>query len=845
MAGKKLVIVESPAKAKTINRFLGTDYVVKSSLGHVCDLPENTLGVDLEHGFEPKYVLLKGKKRIVEELRRAAKDASAVYLAPDPDREGEAIAWHLEKLLRPGQEDKPFHRVQYNEITAKALAEAFRNPGSIDLRRVEAQQARRILDRIVGYKVSPVLWKHIRRGLSAGRVQSVALRMICEREDAIRRFVPEAYWIIGALVRKLVPPPTPFRIRLARVDGEKVDIRSEKEATDLKMELQQRELKVVRVAMRETTRRASPPFITSTLQQAAAAVCGFSPKRTMLIAQRLYEGVDLGDGPVGLITYMRTDSFRVAEDAVRECRRLISERYGEPYCPTKPNFFRSRESAQEAHEAIRPTDVWRTPESVARYLDPAELKLYRLIWQRFVASQMAAAQILQRLVEIEALPGPQQTRTFTFEARASEIRFSGYMEVLGRDPKIPDSDEEQEVQLPPLEEGERLQCIEWLSERKETQPPPRYTESSLVAALEKHGIGRPSTYAQIVSTLLERKYVTKEKRALVPTELGIRVNQLLVSTLDDLFNVKFTAAMEGSLDEIENGSLDRTAMLDAFYRRFQQWIAKTKLPDADMNSVETVLALLDRVAQWAPPAKRGRRVFSDEAFVKSIREQICGGKRAVSQRQLETLVRIALRYKAQIPDIEDRLVELGFGEFLEKLKANMPEETTLRKLEILSGIDLPDSARAFVTSLREQVEANRRLSPAQLRALDSILATAAPAIENYSEIRASLGLKEAGTEKDVESEALLEALKSVREWKPPVTRGERQFDDRAFYLSLQRQFEQKHFLSPRQKFALKRLVGRYRGQIPDYQALSARFGLGRRGKAGKEQKTDDSGRGDE
>ncbi|MGQ9660726.1 MAG: type I DNA topoisomerase, partial [Kiritimatiellia bacterium] len=781
MEGKKLVIVESPAKAKTINRFLGPGYVVRYSLGHVCDLPENTLGVNIEKGFTPTYVIVSKKKRVLEELRAAAENAAAVFLAPDPDREGEAIAWHLERLLRPAVSPKPFYRVQYNEITEKAVRAAFASPGSIDTRRVEAQQARRILDRIVGYKVSPMLWKHIQRGLSAGRVQSVALRMICEREEEIRRFVPEPYWIIGAVVKKLVPPETPFRVRLVRVNGEKAEIRSEERAAEIKTELEGRELRVLGIAEKVIQKKAPPPLITSTMQQAAASVYGFSPKRTMVIAQRLYEGVDLGEGPVGLITYMRTDSVRVADDAIQACRRLIQQLYGERYCPAKPNVYRSRESAQEAHEAIRPTDVWRTPDSIAHRLDPNDLKLYRLIWQRFVASQMVPAEIMQRTVEIEALPSAGRTVTCVFEAKASQVKFPGYMGVGGNEPKAEGIEEEQEQQLPPLTEGERLECLEWLMDRKETQPPPRYTEPSLVAALEKYGIGRPSTYAQIVSTLQERKYVTKQKRVLVPTELGMRVNQLLVSTLEPLVNVKFTAEMESSLDQIEEGRMEWKAMLDAFYRQFQKWMAAMKLPDADMTAVEAVLSLLERVTTWAPPRKSKRRVFSDEGFVKSVREQIRQGKRSVSERQLKALVQIALRYRDQIPELETRLVELGFGELLEKFNSGMPGENTLRKLDLLSTLKLEGSAQSFVESIRQQVEANRELSPAQLRVLDSILASHVSPIENYEELKASLALDDSQSSADVESRSLLDALKSVSDWRVPAERGGRKFDDRAFY----------------------------------------------------------------
>ena len=455
-----MVIVESPAKAKTINKILGRDFIVKSSMGHIRDLPIKNLGVDIKDSFKPKYVLVKTRQKVIDELKKTAAKCDTIYLAPDPDREGEAIAWHLKTILDDGKSAKQFFRVQYNEITQTAVKKAFEHPGAIDQKRVDAQQARRILDRIVGYMVSPVLWRRIRRGLSAGRVQSVALRLVCEREQEIRTFIPEEYWLLGAKVKKLVEPLDPFRIKLVRINGEKADIKNGEQAENIRNDLDGRSLKVAQIATREISKRAGPPYITSSLQQAASSTCGYEPKRTMSIAQKLYEGVDLGEGPVGLITYMRTDSFFIAQDALQACRSFIGENFGAEYLPEKPNYYKSRGSAQEAHEAIRPTDVCRTPESLAHNLDPTELKVYKLIWQRFVASQMAPARIEQRIAKVEALPTEQKKSTYVFNASASEIKFPGYMKVTG-------ADIEKQAGKENGEEGEELDRLPPLVERPE------------------------------------------------------------------------------------------------------------------------------------------------------------------------------------------------------------------------------------------------------------------------------------------------------------------------------------------------------------------------------------------
>ncbi|MDD2456136.1 MAG: type I DNA topoisomerase, partial [Kiritimatiellae bacterium] len=821
---KKLVIVESPAKAKTIGKILGSGYVVKSSVGHIRDLPERTLGVDVNRGFLPKYVFSKGKAKVIAELKKAAKSCESIYLAPDPDREGEAIAWHLQESLSDVAKDKPFYRVQYNEITPRAVRAAFDEPGVIDMRRVDAQQARRVLDRIVGYKVSPMLWRRIRKGLSAGRVQSVALRLVAEREREIQAFKVEEYWVLGAEVRRETAPLDAFSIRLAGIDDAKPAIGSREGAAALLADLEGSLLRVKAVKTRETTRRPLPPFITSTLQQAASSVCGFSPSRTMRLAQSLYEGVDFGDGgPVGLITYMRTDSVNVARDAQSAARQLIVSTYGEDYCPEKPNFYKSRSSAQEAHEAIRPTDPGRAPESLKGVLDAPSLRLYELIWKRFIASQMTAAKIAQKTVEIAPEKAPLR-HSYLFTVSASEVIFSGFLKVMALDIRKKKAEEEGAEEdaaddvdrLPPLEAGDPLCLLKWLSERKETKPPARYSEASLIRALEGNGVGRPSTYASIIETLNARDYTTREKRQLTPTDLGLAVNDLLVGNLPQLFDVGFTATMEEGLDRIEEGQVEWAKMMEDFYGRFQEWMEKCKAPPADAGKVSAVLTMLEQVREWGPEVKRGRRTYSDEKFVASVRDQI--GDKDVTEKQLAALVKIAIRYRSQIKDADAALDGLGFSEALEQDRAAPSNEEAERRFEVLAGMNLSETQEPFVASLRQQADSGRKLSERQLAALDRIIVQNAPQIENFDEVKNALGLSADAPEMapDHESPELLALLQNVGQWQEPVKRGKRVFDDQALFKSLKDQFDGKRALSPRQRYALRRLVFRYKAQIPDF-----------------------------
>ena len=579
---KNLVIVESPAKAKTINKYLGKDYLVKASIGHIKDLPSKGLGVDVEHNFEPTYELIpdskkRNNKKIVAELKKAAKEADAIYLAADPDREGEAICQHLAEEIVPKRPAKPTYRVMFNEITKRAVNAAFEDPRQIDENLVEAQQARRVLDRLVGYKVSPLLCRTIGGRLSAGRVQSVALRMVVEREREIEQFVKTEYWTIGANLSAKLPPA--FDARLFKVGEQtvktsgfdqdlkknEIQIKDQAQADGFVAEAQQQSFVVADVTTKERKRNPVPPFITSKLQQEASRKLGFAVKKTMMVAQKLYEGVELGsEGSVGLITYMRTDSTRVSDAALGEVRDFINQQYGANYLPEKAVHYRSKKDAQDAHEAIRPTEVARTPDSLAKFLKPDELKLYRLIWQRFVASQMTAAIFDQTTIDIQA-------GRFVFRATGSVQKFDGFLKIYqeGRDEKTED-DDEAERRLPLVEKGEQLKLNSVTPEQHFTEPPPRYTEATLVKALEEKGIGRPSTYAAIMSTIQEREYVEKIQSRFHPTALGKTVNDLLIEGgFDDLFNETYTARMEEELDEIEDGKLEWTKALREFYTKFE------------------------------------------------------------------------------------------------------------------------------------------------------------------------------------------------------------------------------------------------------------------------------------
>lgn len=866
---KNLVIVESPAKAKTINKMLGKDYIVLASMGHIRDLPEHALGVDVEKGFEPRYEPIASRAKTIANLSSQAAKAETVYLAPDPDREGEAIAWHLRELLRK-KGDKPdkFRRVTYNEITASAIKRAFSQPGEIDMPRVDSQQARRILDRLVGYKVSPSLRRAIPGASSAGRVQSVALRLVCEREKAIRDFVPEPYWILGVRAAKRVPPTAPFTARLARLNGKKADIRDAAEAERLSAELRRRGLRVSAILNKEVRRNAPPPFITSTLQQAASGALGYAPARTMKIAQKLYEGIDIGggSGATGLITYMRTDSVAVAAEAATAARACIERLYGPDFLPPAPPVYRSRSSAQEAHEAIRPTDPARTPDSLKGVLDHDDWRLYDLVWRRFTASQMAPARIAQRTAEIEAVAQPggaaPSPDTFLFRATVSEIAFPGFMRASGLEQRkraaaapgrAPDGREEESDEvdsLPPLAEGELLDPVEWLSDRKETQPPPRYTDASLVKALEENGVGRPSTYAQTIATLLDRKYADHDKRALVPTDLGMKACDYLVEHLPSLFDVQFTASMEEQLDRVEEKQVSWRGMLADFYGKFRTWLAGLRGPEADTAAVDRLLAAFAHVTEWRPPVKRGNRTYSDEKFVASIREQREAGERPLTARQQAALTTVFQRYRDRIPGADAIAAELSIPDAPaaapaasgdgpaapSAAPAPASDAATAEKLALLANVTFAPPRKfgkrtyddkEFCSSLREQAESGHALSAAQIGYLDKMLLKYAAQIPDFEQKREALGLSAApAPAAAAQLDALIGLFDTITEWRPPTAgiRG-RTWDDKDFYTSLRDQYAQSKTLSFKQISALKRLASAYAVQIPDYAQKAQALGL--------------------
>ena len=584
MAKHSLVIVESPAKAKTIGKYLGKDFEVKACMGHLRDLPKSTLGVDQEHDFEPVYQPIRGKEDIIKDLEKSAKTADTVYLATDPDREGEAISWHLKQLLN--LPDGKARRVTFNEITKKVVQESIQEPREIDQDLVDAQQARRVLDRIVGYQLSPLLWKKIRRGLSAGRVQSVATRMVDDREREIESFQPEEYWTLDANLLGSGGKSKPFAARYHGKGGKKAELKSAEEVEAVVQETENAVFAVKSVKRTDKQRSPSPPFTTSTLQQEASRKLSMTPRRTMAIAQQLYEGVDIeGEGTVGLITYMRTDSLRLSEEAIASVRSFIQGRYGPNYCPGKPNHYKAKASAQDAHEAIRPSNVNWTPESVKKDLTGEQYRLYRLIWSRFVACQMANAVYDSVAVEISA-------EEHSFRASSSSMKFSGYTAVYeeGRD----EEKEEKESPLPSLQEGEVLDLKGYAKDQHFTQPPAHYTDASLIRAMEEQGIGRPSTYAPTVSTILDREYVVKEGKYLHITNLGRVVTELMKDRFTDIADLKFTAHMEEKLDSVEEGNTPWKGVLRDFYGNFDKSLqqaekdlegTRIKVPDEVSNEL--------------------------------------------------------------------------------------------------------------------------------------------------------------------------------------------------------------------------------------------------------------------
>ena len=574
MVDKPLVVVESPTKVRTISKYLGKDYMVAATVGHIKDLPPKEIGIDIEKDFTPQYRTIPGKQKVIAALKRAAGDCSDIFLAPDPDREGEAIAWHAAEILK--RKGRSFHRVLFHELTKNAVLKAIASPEALDQNKYEAQQTRRILVRLVGYQVSPLLWKKVKGGLSAGRVQSVAVRIICERERAIQQFEPQEYWSITALLQDQDPPA--FEAKLVKKDGKKISIPDEAAAHHILSVVREAPFTVTAVVRKTVNRNPLPPFITSKLQQDAIRRLKFSAKKAMLIAQQLYEGIDLGPGePVGLITYMRTDSTRIAAEAAQEALELISRTFGPEYAMEQPRYFKNQKKVQDAHEAIRPTSVLHTPEKLAPFLSQDQLALYRLIWQRFVASQMKPALVDQVSVAIQA-------DVYTFNASGSAIQFPGFMAVYQTVEQEAESSRKQQP-LPLLREGAVLALQSITPKQHFTQPPPRFSEASLVKELEENGIGRPSTYATILSTIREKGYVDLVKGYFHPSELGFIVNDLLVESFPEIFGVEFTARMEDNLDRVETSDINALEVLSSFYGPFKN---KLEAAEQQMLSVKGV-----------------------------------------------------------------------------------------------------------------------------------------------------------------------------------------------------------------------------------------------------------------
>lgn len=837
----KLVIVESPAKARTITRILGDDYQVLASMGHIRDLPEKQLGIQIKDNFTPIYEISQSRKKMVTELTRAAKKADHVYLATDPDREGEAISWHLQEVLKEQVGEDAFQRVTFHEITAAAVKKAFDSAHKLNMNLVDAQQARRILDRLVGYKVSPLLWRQIRNASSAGRVQSVALRLICEREQEVQEFKPREYWNFLADFASGPEKDAPvFSAKLHRIDDEAVDVPSLEKAEALAGDAAHGKYQVKTISRTPRQRRPPPPFITSTMQQAASANLRMSPEQTMRVAQELYEGVDADTG--GLITYMRTDSVNISKEAQAAARSYISAKFGEDYLPKKPNVYRSKKSAQEAHEAIRPTSIELTPEKAAAFLSERQLRLYRLIWRRFIACQMAPVKQLVHAIELTPEAGSTKHQ-FLFRASATQVVFPGFLQVYSLKDVETDEDEngEQEISLPKLTQGQGCPLVKLAKEQKFTEPPPFYSEAMLVRELESNGIGRPSTYASIIKTIQTRKYVTKTKGKLHASELGIEVTQFLVRMMPKLMAVEFTAAMEDQLDKVEQGELGWREMLAKFYEEFAQWLYTAKFGTGpEIADALQLIKLFPDDLKWLKPERLHGRAYNDQKFFTSLKTQLEAGKK-LSEKQWEALLRLAVRYEDQLSGLQSLAEELGVESIVEEARrrrdqAATPDEQEPALLRMSDALDnvtewmtpVKRGARIFddekfAKSLISQVRAGRILSEAQKRALRNLVVKYHQQIPEFAALSEELELP---PPEDVSTQSenlkrLFALVDEIKEWERPRGQGKRQFSDEKFVRSLKGQFAQSASLSERQTAALAKLVGKYRKQIPNFDERSA------------------------
>ncbi len=825
----KLLIVESPTKARTIGKMLGKDYMIVASMGHIRDLPEHELGVDIDNNFAPRYVDTARSRSVVKQLRECAAKADEIYLAPDPDREGEAIAWHIYEVLK-SKAKAPFFRVTFHEITRSAIEQALMNRGDININLVDAQQARRVLDRIVGYQVSPLLWSNLKKGSSAGRVQSAALRLVVEREREISAFVPREYWTFSILFGAA---PGDFKGRLFKIDKKEFVIPDAASAEALESSVKNgAPPRIVSITAQERRRNPQPPFTTSTLQQSANTVLHYTATNTMRYAQQLYEGVELGNGPVGLITYMRTDSVTVAREAQIAAANFIGATFGKEYVPEKFNYYRNKAAAQEAHEAIRPTDVTRTPESIAQFLDPMQLKLYTLIWKRFVASQMTSAR--QQLTTVDVEICGADGRNFDFRSTATVTVFPGFTKLWDDGEKSKEEKENAAV-LGKLREGDMPAVKEFDKEQKFTEPPPRYSEAALIKALEENGIGRPSTYATILRTIQERDYVRRDQGKLLPEELGFQVNDFLTDKLPLLFDIGFTAQMETKLDEIEEGKLPWIEMMTDFYRQFVPWLTAAKVrPQMPGEICGALLQCFEHVA-FEPGKKIGKRSYDDKRFFNSVKKSF-EENQSISDRQFQALLGMARRYKAQL---DETLIAQLPAEFREVIEA--PEEEShageadpglapvfaaLSKVEFAKpegkGKRVFDEHKFFL-SLQQQHDSGKALSEKQLAVLKRMAEKYSAQLKDEPGIREFIGAGPAGTAQQsgapIESvsaadnssaEELLKELMAVKEWAAPVKRGRFTYDDKKFFTSVKKQFDEGKLLSAKQLAALEKMADRYR-----------------------------------
>ena len=830
-----LLIVESPTKARTIGKMLGSQFDIIASMGHIRDLPERELGVDVQHDFAPVYVETPRSKQVIKNLKAAAKKADNIYLAPDPDREGEAIAWHLQNVLQPVFKGD-FHRVTFHEITKEAISRALEHTAQVDQNLVDAQQARRVLDRIVGYKVSPVLWRKLEKGRSAGRVQSAALRLVVERERERTGFVPEEYWTFS--VDFLRKTGEIFSSRLFKINDSDFKISCEKDAVALQKAVMDGSTPTVAgVSCTSKKRNAPPPFTTSTLQQSANVAFNFSASATMHYAQQLYEGVDLGNGnTVGLITYMRTDSVTLSRESQLAAAAFIKANYGPEYLPGKFNVYKNKAAAQEAHEAIRPTDVNRTPESVAPYLEPAQLKLYTLIWKRFVASQMAPAVLEQNTVDVDVCG--KDSNMYRFRSVASVVTFPGYT-CLFNDSARQENESREAALLKTISKNELLAIEKFDPAKKFTEPPPRYTEAALIKALEENGIGRPSTYATILRTIQDREYVKKEQGKLAPTDSGTVVNDFLVERFPDLFDIAFTAKMETKLDDIEAGKLGWVDMMHEFYDQLIPWILSANNFDAPESAAAAELVNVLQGIEF--DEESGSKRFNSRRFFSSVENKFRQSG-SISARQYQALISLAGNVLDKIP--QEKFSSLS-QEAQDKINAaakvsragrakREKDAAAASQLDyngLFAAFDdvafAPPETRGrivyddkkFVASLKKQAMDGKLLSPKQMTALGKIAIKYRKMLKNIDCVEKMLDLppetpdlsaseSTAATPAGSGVEALFAALSQVT-FAEPVKRGRFVYDDKKFFDSLDKQFRSGKVLSEKQVAALQKLADKY------------------------------------